>query len=162
MACDPIMDPPGLPVVQGTFVQMADAPPIATTGGDPTGTWYIEKSTTVLPKIAMGQVDVSKSSNVGSGFFAFGADKSFTSHTKFHVTLEIGVLGTQEQDTETSVKGTFTTTGDRLDVTPTCNSGGQQVKPPQFSVNGDKLLMVLFAKTGQGDITLFLEAKRAP
>lgn len=160
--CDPVTDPAGLPTVNGTFVQFADAPAIMTTGGDPTGKWILEKSVTVLPKVAAGQVDIAKSSNVGTGYFEYGADKSFLSHTNFHVILEIGALGTQEQDTESLTKGTFAVDMDKLNITPECSSAGGQTKPPQFSVTGDKLTMVLFAKAQQGDLTIILESKRAP
>lgn len=165
-SCPVAPEPTDLPKVSSVFLfedpAMGVAIPVPT-GGDPTGTWRITKSTVFLPEIGKGIVDTTKSTSTTTGFFAFEAGGTYRS--KFHTDtlLVTSVLGDIDSTTETESSGGYTTKNNVLTVAPKCLVvTGDATTDPNigYSVTGDTLVTITVLMTGQGNSTLVTESTR--
>jgi hypothetical protein len=156
---DPI--PADLPALQGVLVPLDKgngSAPADSTGGDPTGLWYVDKMTTYLPKNLASFVDMNASTLVGKGFFEFKEDGTFRQMSQTFTTLVTGAAGTIEQPNARSAVGSFVVEGSALKFSTICPENGSSSS--FFTVSGDRLTVVSEQKIQQGTLVIALEAVR--
>ncbi len=156
---DPI--PADLPALDGKLAALDEgkgSAPAPSTGGDPTGLWYVDRMTTYLPKNLASFVDMDASTLVGKGFFEFKEDGTFRQMTQTFTTLVTGAAGTIEQPNAQSAVGSFAVEGSAIKFSSTCPENGSSTS--LFTVNGDRLTVVREQKIQQGTLVIALEAVR--
>lgn len=137
------------------------ATPPETTGGDPSGTWSVDKAVMFLPTNLVGLIDLEKSNALASGFFAFDAD-GYRTRVSTELTLATS-LGPFNRVSDNPSKGTFTVDKDTIAFTPECGSLSEAGNgKARYTVDGDRLVAVLKVKGVQGTLDLLIEAARVP
>lgn len=163
-SCPVAPEPANLATVPAVFALQDPANGVVVplpTGGDPTGTWTITKSTVFLPDIAMGIVDPTMSTSSGSGFFAFeGSKYRLRFHTESHL---VATSGDIDSVSDTQSTGTYTLGASVLTVSPNClvvtGDSGTDASIG-YSVVGDTLQTITLLITPQGNSTVVTEAVR--
>lgn len=164
-SCPVAPEPAALPTVMATFLFEDPAMGITipkATGGDPTGTWTISKSTVFLPDVGKGIVDTTMSTSAVTGFFAFEGT-TYRSHFHSVTHLVTSLLGNIDSTSDTQSTGTYTTLEMLIGVTPKClvtAGDGTTDSNIAYSVVGDTLTTITTLTTSQGNSILVTESTR--
>jgi hypothetical protein len=131
------------------------------TGGDPKGTWVIDKATFYLPSVADGVVDTSKSTANGSAWASVDATK-YRFFADFDTVLDTNVVGTVSTKTATTSKGGYTLEGSTLKFVTECSSGSSGAAPElEYSVDGTRGMLLSKITTQLGQLIVVFEGSIA-
>jgi hypothetical protein len=133
------------------------------TGGDPRGTWIIDRVTFYLPPQAEDLVDLAQTRGTGTGWAVLDGSR-YRLSTNFDLTFESKVAGTVSRQTLNRTKGTYAVEGTEIVVTPECvdNTGGATEPRLPFAVRGNRGFLVSKSRGQLGLLTVVLEGTLSP
>lgn len=166
-SCDVSPAPTGLPVLTGTFVPLdadAGSPIPVQTGGDPTGVWRIAHATIYTAPGTGGMYDATASSVAGNAWIVVDAT-SLRLELSLDLVLAGTPAGTIRRHQVTDIRGTYTTSGATLSVTPECIAPTPTTTSgiaTQFTAGASDGTLVLVTNGMLGETTIVLTGSRMP
>ncbi len=166
--CDVSPIPDALPSLDGSFavITATSGPPTAT-GGDPVGVWVMDDVTLWVGQAAADMFDEEMSGMTGTAWVALFADGTVRMDFHFEVRLEGTLAGTIRRPSGFAARGTYTITGNHIDVTPDCVQPngdmammGGMSSGLDFSVEGDRAVFTSVLTGMAGMTTTVMEGTR--
>lgn len=166
--CDVSPAPADLVALTGEFVPLdadAGSPIPVQTGGDPTGVWRIDHVTFYTAPETAGMYDPAGSSIDGTAWVVVDATE-LRMELHFDLTLAGTPAGTIRRLQTTDIRGTYTTNGAMLMLTPECVAPAPMTPSSglttTFSAGPSDGTLVLTTSGMLGATTLVLSGTRTP